>query len=105
MFDEKRAENRDQSAFRHWPGKTLALHIGLTVPIQYMRLHLFATSAILHAVLSPVVERRQKGISRKVRAPHAVNALLHQEFLSPCYKAGRYASQVVYAQIYLQRSD
>src|ERR1051326_1511637 len=102
MSDESKAKNRDQSAC-HLPGTCLALHTKLTAPTRYTHPHRCAAFVTPRVIPSPAQVKQRINIFRTVRAQRAINGPSRQEFLSLYYKAGRYASQAVYAQIYLQR--
>src|SRR5579859_355206 len=102
MSGGKKPENRDQNACR-LPGTSHGLLVKLIALMQYIHPRQSVTFVTLHVIPLSVREQRRINISRRARVPPAINAQSRQEFLSLYYKAGRYASQVEYVQIYLQR--
>src|SRR5579859_6507227 len=95
------AESRGRSASHspEIPRAPLLTPVGLRPPTH---LYLPAASAIRLVFPSAARARPQRDTSRRARAPLAADARLHRGFLSPYYRAGRYASQGEYAPFYLQ---
>src|SRR5260370_20019788 len=98
--DGKRAKNRGQNGCLLLE-MSLVYRIIPTGPMQSAPLHRLVALLTLHEARSPVQGQQQRDTSQRAKAPPSSGALLRPESRSPYYKAGRYASQVGYAQICL----